>query len=150
MPCWKYALPRAERSSGVRVPMRDNRPAVSSVCSAASKRSRRVVRRGSGMASTRRARARASLGASGTSWRQQAPQPARQEIGCPSASLRAHARSENKLLKPRRIGSSASTVTGPFGTVSSSGRRSPFTTSTTRPVWVSSPGTPADRRTGSS
>ena len=106
---------------------------------ASAKRERTCDRRGSGIASTRSRMRRASASASGTSWRQQAPQPARHETVRPSASTTLSVSEMRLSASAWAIGRIASTRVGPVGTVISAWSVPPGMRRAKRAVTVSGP-----------
>ena len=85
-------------------------PPPSIAASAAAKRARSVSRRSAGIASTSCSSRSPSVRETGTSWRQQAPQPLRQEIALP-----ASAASTTAFTRPCRAGTTSAAGTGGVG-----------------------------------
>ena len=104
------ARSRPPTARGRCVPPRSSRPACSIAASAAAKRARKALRRSPGSASTTCSSRSPSVRDTGTSWRQQAPQPLRQEIR-PAAALRSAA-STTAFTSPCRAGTTSAAGTG--------------------------------------
>src|SRR5918993_4166599 len=107
-PIAKYAV---ESSRSLR-PWRSFSPAASIAASAAANLARSVSRRSAGIASTTCSSRSPSERDTGTSWRQHAPQPLRQEIGLPISAA-----STTAFTSPCRAGTTSAAGTAALGTV---------------------------------